>query len=294
MLHTKKANLDDKEYDKFLSTNQMAIFIARALTGVTGAWLYTQNPTWPFYAMFVATMLNFLLGFFIQDAEIIGKPATNTEHIRQTLGIMRQSDVIVALLLAYTAFNLTAETIWTGYQAFFQADHRSAFVIGWLFSAIAVCSTIGAYVVRHVITRLHSFRFMQLFGLSVIATAALLAQPNHTLRLVAIIPMGFGSGTTFIIVNSAIQKHIKNQHQATALSVSNFLQYGVYAIGSLAFGIFWQFFGETGTRTILLIASLVAMMYVIFYSLTHRSLQADTTEALSAEYEIGTVPSVVE
>jgi MFS family permease len=290
----KQAGLPDKDYDTFLSNNQMATFIARILAGVSGAWLYTRNPTWPFYAMFGATMFNCVLGLFVTDTVVPKKKVSNLAHIKRTLALIQGNGILIAILAAFVALNLGAETIWTGYQVLFQTDGRSAVVIGILFSMIAACSTIGAYLVRHAMNRLHPYQLMQFFGFSVLGTAVLLAQPNHTLRLAAIIPMGFGSGTTLVVINSVMQKQIENRYQATALSITNFLQYGVYAIGSLAFGILLQTLGATHTRLALLGTSLVAAAGVLIYGLLHRTQLQAAIVASPAAYATAIEPAALE
>jgi MFS family permease len=280
-----QAGLGDKAYNLFLSNNQMAMFIARAITGVTGAWLYTLNPTWPFYAMFGATIFNFGLGFFIKDTPVPKEKTSNYRHIKQTFALVRKSSVVVGILAAYATFNMTAETIWTGYQVFFQDDGRSAFVIGVLFSAAAIFSTLGAYLIRYGSARFHPLKLMELFGLGVLGTAVLLMQPNHLLRLAAIVPVGLGFGTTSVILNSTIQKHIINRYQATALSMVNFLQYGVYAIGSLAFGILLQTFGAANTRVALFGTSLAASVGVMVYGLAHKPILHDSVATSPKKYQ---------
>jgi MFS family permease len=161
-----KAGLGEKAYNNFLSTNMVGTFIARALTGVAGAALYAVNPKWPFFAMFVVTFLNFGLGFFIRNTPVEEQTThTNFEHIRQTFGIMKKSQIIVGVLTSFILFNLVAETVWTAYQVFFEADGRAAVTIGTLFSIAAICSAIAAYAVRFIHGRLHPMRLIQLYGL---------------------------------------------------------------------------------------------------------------------------------
>jgi hypothetical protein len=272
-----KAGLGEKAYNNFLSTNMVGTFIARALTGLAGAALYAVDPKWPFFAMFVVTFLNFGLGFFIRNTPVEERTThTNFEHIRQTFGIMKKSQVIVGVLTSFILFNLVAETVWTAYQVFFEADGRAAITIGTLFSAAAICSAIAAYAVRFIHGRLHPMRFIQLFGLGVFLTIVLLVQPNLTARLLAIVPMGFVSGITLVTLSATIQKEIANKYHATALSVMNFAEYLTYAIGSLAFGILFQFYGAAMTRKILLGSIVIASSLVILYILKHRSVSKYT------------------
>lgn len=266
----KKAELSDKAYERFLSSNTVATFCARAVTGLVGAWLYSLNHVWPFYAMFFVTFINFLLGFFVKDTAVEleeeAAKTTNNQHIKQTLSIIRKSDVVFILIVAFGMLNFAAEATWTGYQVFFQADGRSAFIIGALFSVIAVCSAISAYFIRFAIGKFRPLTLIQFFGLGVLITTALIFQPNHALRLLAVVPMRFASGTSAFVMNATVQKFIANRYQATALSVVSFVIYAVYGIGSVGFGVLLQIFGVSKVRTILLVTALTMSALVALYT----------------------------
>ncbi len=266
----KKAELGDKAYERFLSGNTMATFVARAATGLAGAWLYTLNHTWPFYAMFLVTFMNFLLGFYIKDTAIeVDENAvktTNNQHIKQTLSTIRRSDVVFAIIVAFGLLNLAAEATWTGYQVFFQSDGRSPFIIGALFTIIAFCSATSAYFIRFAIGKFRPLNLIQFFGLGVLLTTALILQPNHALRLFAVVPMGFASGTSAFVMNASVQKFIANRYQATALSVVSFVTYAVYGIGSIGFDVLLQIFGASKVRAILLGTALLVSVAIALYS----------------------------
>lgn len=256
-----EAGLKPRAYNNFLSNYQVATFVARVASGLTGALMYAYNPRLPFVAIAVGSLLNAGFGFLIKDNQKLQKTVTNTQHIKETFAVMRKSQLIVAILMLYVVFNFLAEAIWTGYQVFYQADGRSATVIGALFSMIAVFSALGAYTVRHIATRLHALRIFELQGLGVALTAFLLWQPNLWLRLAAIVPMGFVSGLTLFTINAAVQHNIENRYHSTALSMVNFIQYVVYGVASLSIGILLQFVGTQGTRTIVFVLSVLALTF---------------------------------
>jgi MFS family permease len=263
----KKAGFSEHAYDRFLSTNHTFSFIARALTGITGAWLYTAKPAYPFLAMFFVTFLNVLLGLMVADTKVEGNEGvTNWQHMRRTLAHVKRSELVWTAIVTFGLLDVTAEAVWTGYSVFFQADGRSPVVIGTLFTVISLCSALSAYLVRFISGKVSPFRLLQGFGLSVALTAVLLAQPNITLRLGAVLPMAFGSGIFMFVLNSLIQKRIANQFHSTALSLINFVQYAVYGIGSLAFGALLQLFGSPASRSILLVSSLVALVAAGVYA----------------------------
>lgn len=262
----KKAGLSEHQYHSFLSSKQMATFIARAVSGVVGAALYSINPGWPFLALSVAMVLSAALALRFRDDTITAKSSTNWAHVKRTLSALKSKQVLTHLLIAFTLANLAADSIWTGYQVLFRADGRSAVVIGTLFSIIAIFSTIGAFLIRKAPGKLSAQQVMLIFSLGVFATAFLLWQPNLVLRLLAIVPMGIVSGTTSVTIQSAIQSNIANELQSTALSISSFLTFGSYALGSLMFGLSVQLFGAQSTRLMLLLAAAVAV--VVAYSLT--------------------------
>lgn len=256
----KKAGLSEKQYHSFLSTKQMTTFIARALSGITGAALYAIHPGWPFIALSLATLACAGIALLIKDTSHVASTATNKIHISQTLTALRAKPLIIHIFIAYATANLVADSIWTGYQVLFKADGQGAVVIGALFSIIAVLSALGAYLVRKVPGRLTAQQVMLIFSLGVFLTALLLWQPITDLRLLAIIPMGIVSGTTIVTIQSAIQSNIANELQSTALSVSSFVTFMSYAAGSLMFGALVQLLGAQPTRAILLGLSVAAVL----------------------------------
>jgi len=257
------ADLGQKAYNAFLSNSHVVLFVSRALSGVSGAALYSINPKLAFFAMSAVTLLNAGLGLTLHDAEITEKTATNWEHIKKTAALMRKSEVIVSLLVAFVLFSLVAEGVWTGYQLFYDADGQGAFVIGSLFSVIAVCSAVGAYAVRHLFARLHPLHLLQVWGVGLLLTACLLYQPIIWLRLAAILPMGFMSGTVIVTLSATVQQIVANRFHSTALSVVNLLWFGMYAIGSIGVGILFNVFGIATTRGILLGGAVVMSIVVL-------------------------------
>lgn len=265
------AGLSKKSYNAFLSSSHVTIFVGRALSGITGAAMYTLNPKLPFLAMFVATILNVILGTLLSDQEIEEKTATNRQHIGKTLALVRQSHVLMALLVSYVAFSVAVEALWTGYQLFFEADQRSALIIGGLYSIIAVVSALGAYTVRFMFPKVHPVWIMAAYGWGAFLTATLIFQPHEDLRLLAVIPMAFVSGISFLTIEATTQDLIANRYQSTALSVSSFLQYAVYAVGSLMIGISFDMYGVDTTRRILFVqAGVVALVVTLYLSLQSR------------------------
>lgn len=256
----KKAGLSEKQYHSFLSSKQMTTFIARALSGVAGAALYAIRPSWPFIALSLATLACAGMALLVKDTSHVAQAVTNKVHINQTLTALRAKPLIIHIFIAFAAANLVADSIWTGYQVLFKADGQSTVVIGVLFSAIAILSALGAYLVRKVPGRLTAQQVMLIFSIGVFLTALLLWQPIADLRLLAIIPMGIVSGTTIVTIQSAIQSNIANELQSTALSVSSFITYMSYAAGSLMFGALVQLFGSQPTRVILLGLSVIAVL----------------------------------
>ncbi len=252
-------------YSNFLSTNVSLEFLARFCGGITGAWLYSIDPRFPFMALAASTVLNVIMAIFIRDGSVESSTHTNRQHIKQTFAVVRQHKLIILLLVIFIGFSLVAEAIWTGYQIFFDDDGRSSIVIGTLFSVIALCSASSAYASRHLNGRIHPARTLQLYGVAILLTAALLLQPNINLRLLAIIPMGLGSGLPLFILYTTTQKLIANKYHSTALSVINFIQYCTYVAGSLLIGVALDIWDVDHVRRLVMFAAIVIFMVVALY-----------------------------
>lgn len=262
----KLARLSKKAYNTFLSNKQILIFIGRVVSGITGAYLYSLDVAYPFYALIIAFLICGLLGLFISDSSEIVKETTNKQQILTTIQKMHASQLIVATLVIFAAGNLIADAVWTGYPVLFQADGRNAVFIGAVFSVIALLSALGAYVVRHALDRLSPAKIMQVFALSAAFNSLMLWQPNTTLRLIGVIPMAIMSGMTVVTYSSTIQHDLDNKYHSTGLSVGSLATFASYGAGSLFFAGTLQVFGDEKTRSIILGFALFVLLFVFVFS----------------------------
>lgn len=269
-----KAGLSNKSYHKFLSNDRAVTFIARALSGATGAALYTIEPWLPFAGWLLAIVCNIIIGYYlVEKTSESPKTVSYGSHISSTLRTMAGNSLIVSTLVVYTIINIVAEAIWTGYQLFYDADGRSAFTIGMLFSVIAIVSAIGAYLIRKMYDRIHPISILFIGSGLVLMTALLLYQPLTDLRLVAILPMALASGFMMLTVTAVLQHQVQNSFQSTALSIFSVVVYALYAIASMLLGLVFDLFGSEQTRVIILFGAAASTTFVavIAYSQSLRS-----------------------
>lgn len=262
-----QAGLSKRQYNKFLSQSRVALFVARALSGVLGAWLFTIKPWLPFLGWLLAIVCNIVIGSQLVEQRSSKTEGTFRAHIGTAFRAMRRSEIIIAALVSYVLINLVAEAIWTGYQLFYVQDGQSPLTIGLLFSAIAVFSAVAAYFVRHLYSRVSPATVMLCASALVTATAFLLYQPNTTLRLAAIIPMAFASGCMAVTVSAVIQHIVPNKLQSTALSVYGVLVYVVYTVGSLWIGRVIDVQGTDTGRQAVFITSVIVLGLVLAITL---------------------------
>lgn len=280
-----QAGLSKKLYNQFLSRNQSAMFVARALSGVVGAWLFTIKPWLPFLGWLLAIACNIVLCSRMVEDRSERAEGTFRAHIGSTFHAMRRSEIIIAALVGYVLMNLVNEAVWTGYQLFYTQDGRTPVIIGLLFSIIAICSAIAAYFIHRLYARFSPATMMAACSALTTLTAFLIYQPNTTLRLAAILPMAFASGCLAVIVSATIQHIVPNKFQSTALSVYGVLVYVVYTIGSLWIGKVIDGWGTDVGRQAVFVGSFIAFGIVLFLALytnkTHpfRLDEADDTTA---------------
>lgn len=258
-----KAGLGKKAYHKYLSQDRTATFVARALSGATGALLYAVQPWLPFAGWFAATICSVVIGYLLVDNHNqSAKTASDGAHILTTVRSMASNNLIVWALVVYAIINIVAEAIWTGYQLFYEDDGRSPVVIGMLFSAIALISATGAYMIRRAYERAHPLFILFAGSISVLITAILLYQPSIDLRLAAIIPMALASGFMMLTITAIIQHQIHNSMQSTALSVFSVIVYFIYTSGSVLLGWSIDKLGLDQTRQLILIGAIVSTIVV--------------------------------
>ena len=262
-----KAGLGKKEYHKFLTKSRTVLFIARALSGVVGAWLYTIKPYLPFVGWALAIVCNIIIGSKLVEKRSIDTSSTYRAHIGSALRAIKQSEMIVVMLAGYITINAVAEAIWTGYQLFYHHDGRSALLIGLLFSLIAVFSALASYGVRKLYTRFSPVALLFFSSCLVTVTSFLLYQPNDSLRLTAIVPMAIASGIMAVTISAVVQHIIPNKIQSTALSVYSVITYVVYAFGSLWLGWAYDKFGDATSRRIILASSVGALFFMALLTL---------------------------
>ena len=252
-----------KTFHTFLSLTAAALFLGRAASGITGAWLYNINVRLPFLCWLISSVLIVTIGLFIiEDDYEKGKALTYRAHIKETLSKLIHNDVVASVMIANILIFAAGEGMWTGYQVFYNEDHRSNIVIGTLFTVIAIVSASSAYLVKYTYKRYHPNSYMRLGAFLSFCTAFLLWQPSTNWRLLAIIPLAIVSGF-YVVINAVIQSEIPNKLQSTALSVQNVAVFGTYAISSMMVGKLIDSVGISRTRSVMLVLATVAFVLVV-------------------------------
>ncbi|MBP7857954.1 MAG: MFS transporter [Candidatus Saccharimonadales bacterium] len=258
--HYELSGFNRRRYRAFLSSNQAVYYCGRILNGVIGAWLYTLNPLYPYFATIAAMLAGFTIVLFVRD--IAPKhPVTETwQHLRATASALVHTPYIRTILLLYIFVDTSGESIWTALQALYHSDGRSATTIGWLFSVVAASSALASYSYRHIIARWHPYSIFQIANVCLLVTALLLWQDNITLRLYAVIPSGFIFGATVVALNDAAQHHLPNRYHSTALSILASLKIMTFATGSLIIGFVINHWGTHSARTVLFASALIVIV----------------------------------
>ena len=251
-----------RDYTKFFTRSQAAMFLARVISGVGGAWLYVIHPVLPFVGWAFSTVCNIVIGFCVTDSHIADKTITYKAHIGSAIKQMMRSQVILLLLIMSVLIGLVTEAIWTGYQVFYTQDGQSPLVIGSLFSVIALFGAITVLLVRRTYARFSPFTILVFGSLLTLLTALLIYQPNGQLRLLAIVPMAVAAGFMFTTVQVAIQSIIPNKFHSTALAVGSLVAYGVYFVGSLWIGWVIDIYDVESARFAVFVSAIVSLLVV--------------------------------
>lgn len=261
---------NDKEFNRFISHNSVALFIARATSGVTGAWLYTINPRLPFIGWAVVLLGNMGIGCLLKVGRDNQQERTPSfgSHLKKTITMMRSLPIVLLSLCTFMVVNLMADNIWTGYQFFYNDDHRSTVTVGILFSTIAVLSAIGAHFTPKLYPVFHPLTIYLATSAAMVGTAYLLFQPNLSLRLAAVVPLALVSGTYWTMGNAILCKEIPNAHQSTALSIYSLATTVTYAIGSLIVSQLIDTVGIAATRLINLVLTVSIFCLLAVLTLT--------------------------
>ena len=264
------AGLGKQAYHHFFVKSQTALFSARVVAGVGGAWLYTIHPALAFVAWGLTAAITIPLAFAIKETKSSVANVTYRAHITTTLQTMMRSEIVVALCATTIVVGLITEAIWAGYQVFYEQDGRSDIIIGALFSIIALFGAITTYVSRHSFSRVRPQNMMLIGSALSLLTAILIYQDNLTLRLLAVIPMAIAAGFMNTIVMATIQGVIKNTFHSTALSIFSTVNFVTYFIGTVWIGGVITWWGLETARLSLLIGGVVSLCIVLFITVHNR------------------------
>ena len=259
----RKDGRSDKSYHAFLSNQLLGVFIARAISGVSGGILYALNPRAPYVAIFLAYVGMFVVGLFAIDTATTRSKLSNRAHMAETFRLLCKKELVLVLFGTYIAFQLVGEAIWTAYQPFFANDGLSAQAIGLLFSAMAIISAAGAVVTKYAMRRIGVHLIETLVSVLVLVTAMLLVVPSIVVHVLAIIPAAFAFGVSITPLIATAQKFVDEKFHSTVLSVVSLIQYMVYGIGSLYVSIMIDRLGIGATRKILLFEAIVATILIL-------------------------------
>jgi len=201
----------------------------------------------------------------IHEPEYKKKHLTTKAHMLDTFHLLWQKPSVRQMFTVYVLLAFTAEAVWTGYQALYAADGRATSTIGLLFSSIALCSALGSVLFEKHLQTLSATRFYLLYGMAVCATTTLLWQPNVSLRLLAIVPLGLVSGMLYTELRAKTQQHVPNAHHATALSIVSVCMMGTFIIASVCMGQIIQHLGLQAARQFVFVGSFCTLIFAILY-----------------------------
>lgn len=264
------AGLSKRAYHHFFVKSQAALFSARVVAGVGGAWLYTINPALPFLAWGIAAAITIPLALIIKETRSAASETTYRAHIATTFKAMLKSEVVVALSATTIVVGLVTEAIWAGYQVFYEQDGRSDIVIGVLFSVIALFGAITTYLSRHSFSRVRPQHMMLIGSALTLLTAALIYQDNIALRLLAVIPMAIAAGFMYTIATATVQGVIANKFQSTALSILSTTTYVTFFVGTVWIGAVITWWGLDVARTSLLAGGIISLCIVAIITIRTR------------------------
>lgn len=266
-----KENLPKKNFNSFLTRSRSILFISRAVSGIGGAWLFSLNPTFPFFGGIIVIISAIFLGFLLPEEKNITTKKQVHSHILTTVRSMWSSGVIKTILISYIIISVGMEAVFSGYQILYRQDGRSALVIGSLFSIIAVFSAVSAYFVRILYSKVSPLMIHFYGSVLMLLTTFLLLQPDTRIRLFAIVPMAIASGGYAITVNAVIQHVVPNKLQSTAISIYAFIMYSVYTLSSVYIGWIFDSYGVDYARQTLFYLSVSACVIILILNRTSKT-----------------------
>lgn len=238
--------LKDHEFDSFLGRKQSFVFIARVIATPVGALLYVHYPRLPYQLTAVLLALAAVAALWLTDEVDYTERRTvkSRLHISEALNAIRQTSLLLRLLVGYLLIQIFAETFWNLYQPFFREYGFSVSLIGFMYTGVSIASIAGAVCFAR-IARNHSLVSIQnLIGILSLATGVL-GLVLGPYRILAPLIMGIGSGMAFPVLNSAFLKAIPEKYQSTGLSVVSLVTLGTFGVSQAATGILLDFFAPS-------------------------------------------------
>jgi MFS family permease len=254
------SGLKSKDYHKFLSISQAMPFVARAVSGIVGAWMYTISPVLPFVAWSLVLVLSICTVVFVKDENASDNVEPYKLHLKAALMAMRSSRIIIVYIVGYVAFAVVGEALWTGYQIFYEHDGQSVVIIGWLFSIMAIFSALSSYLVRRLFVRFHPLTVLLMDTWIIFIAAFLIYQPDVSLRMLSIVLAALAFGNISVVGMATIQKIITNRLQSTVLSLYNFTAQITYVLGSVMVGLLLDNHSSDAARSVIFAIAVIVVL----------------------------------
>lgn len=227
------------KYKDYTRLSSSMVFIWRSLATIIWWWLFVQNPLYPYYALLVCMILQWLLSLILYEPpyEKEMQELSTKQYIIDWRKYLTSSYSLNTILLWFSIWYFFASLIWWLYQPFMEYNWLNIEQISWFYAWASFISFLWSYATKHRYKEEYSETKITVgYLLLIVLTwfSFLLLEWYGIYIWIIFIQIAFWAHNPIVI--NAINHTIPSSHRATANSIHSLIDSGWWF---LWWGICW-------------------------------------------------------
>lgn len=254
---------------KKIQANQYILwFLWRWVSWVIWWYLYSLHELLPYAVEFLLWIIIFILFLWIVEPKQNLSDAPNDyQHIKKWLEFLwKNKKLLYFIFLWWLIFTWISNIYWFSYQEFMKFIWFDIIQIWYIYSAIAIFSAFGAYIIKKINDDYPSFSLVRIISYWLLIITWLFAIIHSYYALIPILLMWILCGTIMTIWNTYLVHKSPKTHKSTILSIfSMSVSFGYFIFSAITGFFIWKFWIEQTYLYIPVVLWIILFIDFIFF-----------------------------
>lgn len=259
-----RAGLTKTESARFGSSQMTAAYLGRILSGVVGAWLYTQWAFAPLVLDIVILTVVFVQSYMIMEIRAEKPSQLPNWHFMQTMmSLVRAQRILIQFMLVTLLVSVGCESFWAAFQQYLTLRNVPTVQFGVVYAVIAASSALSSWAYRHIHTKL-TWMQISLATMVLMTGGMLLSHVIVTgLQYVVAVIIGLGFGLIFPLAYDVIQRNVRSQYRSTITSLRQLVYLCGFGAATIAVGRYADLYGRETMLNIITVQIVVSLAILL-------------------------------